>query len=77
MGSLNDRGIDILRTSGLVATHAYSRYAGFIIRRTRWSSTPVPAERAIEAEAAGIEFIDENGGGPGVRLRSGNKRKAR
>ena len=31
-------------------------------------------ERTIEAlqrtlEAAGIEFIDENGGGPGVRLR--------
>jgi transcriptional regulator with XRE-family HTH domain len=27
-------------------------------------------------EAAGIEFIDENGGGPGVRLRKPNKRKA-
>ena len=23
-------------------------------------------------EAAGVEFIEENGGGPGVRLRSGN-----
>jgi hypothetical protein len=22
-------------------------------------------------EAAGVEFIDENGGGPGVRLRNG------
>jgi hypothetical protein len=27
-------------------------------------------------EAAGIEFIEENGGGPGVRLRSPGKRKA-
>jgi hypothetical protein len=26
-------------------------------------------ERAGSLEAAGIEFIDENGGGPGVRLR--------
>jgi hypothetical protein len=25
-------------------------------------------------EAAGVEFIDENGGGPGVRLRRGQKR---
>lgn len=24
------------------------------------------------SEAAGIEFIDENGGGPGVRLRKGS-----
>jgi hypothetical protein len=26
-------------------------------------------------EAAGVEFIDENGGGPGVRLRKTRKRK--
>jgi transcriptional regulator with XRE-family HTH domain len=37
-------------------------------------------ERTIEAlqhtfEAAGIEFIDENGGGPGVRLRKRHKKK--
>jgi hypothetical protein len=24
---------------------------------------------------AGVEFIDENGGGPGVRLRKGQKKK--
>ena len=28
-------------------------------------------------EAAGVEFIDENGGGPGVRLRKQSKTKAR
>jgi transcriptional regulator with XRE-family HTH domain len=27
-------------------------------------------------EAAGVEFIDENGGGPGVRLRKHQRRKA-
>jgi transcriptional regulator with XRE-family HTH domain len=26
-------------------------------------------------EAAGVEFIDENGGGPGVRVRKPNKEK--
>jgi transcriptional regulator with XRE-family HTH domain len=26
-------------------------------------------------EAAGVEFIDENGGGPGVRLRKSNEAK--
>jgi len=25
-------------------------------------------------EAAGVEFVEENGGGPGVRLRKGKKR---
>ena len=39
-------------------------------------------ERTIEAlqhalEAAGVEFIDENGGGPGVRLRKPAKEKPR
>ena len=28
-------------------------------------------------EAAGVEFIDENGGGPGVRLRKGTTGKSR
>jgi len=39
MGSLNDHGIDILRTSASGSNPAHSRYAGFIIRRTRCSST--------------------------------------
>jgi hypothetical protein len=40
-------------------------------------------ERAGSLEAAGVEFIDENGGGPGVRLRkpppsrSGENRRCR
>lgn len=39
-------------------------------------------ERTIDAirkalESAGIEFIDENGGGPGVRLRKRRPAKAR
>jgi hypothetical protein len=28
-------------------------------------------------EAAGVEFIDENGGGPGIRLRKSAKEKPR
>jgi transcriptional regulator with XRE-family HTH domain len=28
-------------------------------------------------EAAGVEFIDEDGGGPGVRLRKASKQKSR
>jgi hypothetical protein len=27
-------------------------------------------------EAAGVEFIDENGGGPGVRLRKASRKKS-
>jgi len=38
-------------------------------------------ERTVEAilralEAAGVEFIDENGGGPGVRLRKRQRKKS-
>ena len=37
-------------------------------------------ERTVDAiryalEAAGVEFIDENGGGPGVRLRKRQQKK--
>jgi hypothetical protein len=28
-------------------------------------------------ESAGVEFIDENGGGPGVRLHKGHRKKDR
>ena len=35
------------------------------------------AEKIRKAiENAGIEFIDENGGGPGLRLRKGHRKKA-
>jgi hypothetical protein len=36
-----------------------------------------PAPRRPALEAAGVEFIDENGGGPGVRLRKPPKDKSR
>jgi transcriptional regulator with XRE-family HTH domain len=29
----------------------------------------------LSLEGAGVEFIDENGGGPGVRLRKSNKKR--
>jgi hypothetical protein len=43
----------------------------------------IPVTLANEAslrqalEGAGVEFIDENGGGPGVRLRKSEKDKSR
>jgi transcriptional regulator with XRE-family HTH domain len=49
---------------------------------TRFERGDELKERTIEAlqrvlEAAGIEFIDGNGGGPGVRLRKPPKEKPR
>ena len=39
------------------------------------SANDVAVRRALET--AGVEFIDENGGGPGVRLRKAAKGKSR
>jgi hypothetical protein len=51
------------------------------IRRVEVMEGEIPVTSANEAalrkalEAAGVEFIDENGGGPGVRLRKSPKQK--
>jgi transcriptional regulator with XRE-family HTH domain len=37
------------------------------------SETGAKIKQALER--AGVEFIDENGGGPGVRLRKGHRKK--
>ena len=37
-------------------------------------STVIALKEALES--AGIEFIDENGGGPGVRLRKRQQKKS-
>lgn len=47
------------------------------IKRAEGSGTPYPAKGALSAirsalQAAGVEFIEENGGGPGVRLKNAN-----
>ena len=53
------------------------------IRRVEVVEGEIPVTQANEAalrqalESAGVEFIDENGGGPGVRLRKLGKEKAR
>jgi transcriptional regulator with XRE-family HTH domain len=44
--------------------------------RRRVSSDAINSIRQA-LERAGIEFIDEDGGGPGVRLRKGSKQKSR
>ncbi len=45
--------------------------------RERETSMTVANDLAVRRalEAAGVEFIDENGGGPGVRLRKRQQRK--
>jgi hypothetical protein len=54
---------------------AASRVGVATIRRVEVVDGEIPVTAANEVairralEAAGIEFIDENGGGPGVRLR--------
>ena len=53
------------------------------IRRVEVIDGDIPVTSANELairralEAAGVEFIDENGGGPGVRLRKSAKEKPR
>jgi len=44
-------------------------------RERRIVSEDAIAKMLTALEAAGIEFIDENGGGPGVRLRKSPKQK--
>ena len=44
-------------------------------RPSKEDTRHIKARRALEA--AGIEFIDENGGGAGVRLRKSAKEKSR
>jgi hypothetical protein len=39
------------------------------------TANDLAVRRALEA--AGVEFIDENGGGPGVRLRTPMRQKSR
>ena len=39
------------------------------------TANELAVRRALEA--AGVEFIDENGGGPGVRLHKRSKEKSR
>ena len=43
------------------------------------TSMTTPNDMAIRhaLEAAGVEFIDENGGGPGVRLRKPQQKRAK
>jgi hypothetical protein len=46
-------------------------------RAERDTSMTAPNDSAIRTafEAAGVEFIDENGGGPGVRLKKRQQKK--
>ena len=58
-----------------------SRVGVATIRRVEVIDGDIPVTSANEAalrkalETAGVEFIDENGGGPGVRIRKSGKEK--
>jgi transcriptional regulator with XRE-family HTH domain len=58
----------------LAARLGLSTIVDFERSRRPVSATAVRAIRKA-LELAGVEFIDENGGGPGVRLRKGKTKK--
>ena len=70
----------LLRWSALDLAKA-SKVGVATIRRVEIIEGKIPVTVANEAalraalESAGVEFIDENGGGPGVRLRKPTKQK--
>ena len=69
----------LLRWSALDLAQA-SKVGVATIRRVEVVDGEIPVTLANEAalrqalESAGVEFIDENGGGPGVRLRKPGKK---
>jgi hypothetical protein len=65
------KGAPALRSELIRAARALLRWEQRDLANA--SSVSLPTKRALEA--AGIEFIDENGGGPGVRLRKRQKKK--
>jgi Helix-turn-helix domain len=71
----------LLRWSAVDLAQA-SRVSVATIRRVEVMEGDIPVTSANEAairralEAAGVEFIDENGGGAGVRLRKPPKSKS-
>ena len=72
----------LLRWSALDLAKA-SKVGVATIRRVEIIDGDIPVTPANELairralEAAGVEFIDENAGGPGVRLRTSAKEKSR
>jgi transcriptional regulator with XRE-family HTH domain len=55
---------------------------GIVTVRQLEAGVNVPRRATLEVvrrafETFGVEFIDEDGGGPGVRLRKGSKQKSR
>lgn len=60
------------------ALAASSGLSSMTVKRAEGSGTPEPSPEAFAAiraalEAAGVEFIEPNGGGAGVRLKKGTE----
>jgi predicted transcriptional regulator len=54
---------------------------GIVTVRQLEAGTHIPRRSTVDVirrafEAAGVEFIDENGGGPGVRIRKRQRKKS-
>jgi len=65
--------IDLARQSSL-GVNTIRRAEVAEDRTSLTSANELAIRRALEA--AGVEFIDENGGGPGVRLRKRQQKRA-
>jgi hypothetical protein len=62
----------------ILRVHLHARHAEANEEQQNETSMTAPNDNAIRRalEAAGVEFIDENGGGPGVRLRTRQGKKS-
>ena len=78
MASVVGRCMSIPRRPGLESQKLADRAAVGIVTVRQLEAGGYQPRRATLAvikqalEAAGVEFFDENGGGPGVRLHQGN-----
>jgi len=70
MGYINQQDLKNKAGVGIVTVHQLKAGTSQLRR-----ATPEVIRRAFEK--AGVEFIDENGGGPGVRLREPPQGKQR
>jgi uncharacterized protein with HEPN domain len=67
---LVERGIEIISEA---SRHLTDEMKARHRQTSMTAANDIAVRRALES--AGVEFIDENGGGPGVRLRKATKEK--
>jgi hypothetical protein len=70
-----DPALDIFARQSAVSLRTIRRAE--LAERDTWMTSPNDLAIRRAFEAAGVDFIDENGGGPGVRLRKSSGEKSR